>query len=96
MDDSLEEKHQRMLQSEAAVNSTIESYSTPEGTIFKLPDFSDPVVFKLHMDLMRDAQAYFTAAKHLKHATTYRFKHQQNRILYEQSESKSDNGESIC
>lgn len=72
-DDTIEEKQRRMKESEARVRALIRSYRTEQGTVFTLPDFNDPEVLKIHMIALEDAHRYFSAAKHLKQATTYRF-----------------------
>jgi hypothetical protein len=89
---SLEEKHARMLKSMNGLRAKMESYSTPEGTVCKFPDFSDPAVFDEHMNAMLDAHEYFKSATHLRHATTYRYQdseNSKNRILHERPKDVS-------
>ncbi len=72
-DDNLEEKRRKMYESQAKVRELIHRYRTDEGTVFRLPDFSDPAVCQVHMSALEDAYNYFSAAKHYKRVTTYRF-----------------------
>jgi hypothetical protein len=72
-DQDLELKRQKMLDSQSKVKALVQarSYRTEEGTVLSMPDFNDSETSKVFREAMNDAHEYFSAATHLRHATTY-------------------------
>ena len=74
IDQDLERKRQKMLDSKSRVKALVQarSHRTEEGTVLSMPDFNDSEISKIFLEAMNDAHEYFSAATHLRHATTYR------------------------